>query len=149
MTNKNIFDILNEYRGGTFFKHIEISDKYVKVYFYKDYSEYKNSEDSNIDIHLYNSYWKTGKQVEKMISEPIRLLRDYNEIEVIDFEFGVGDNVYNIHIDRKDFEEYTNTDFDNLKDNDEWINFVDTYIYKLNNPKRTSLFERYVKITKM
>ncbi len=150
MSFKNIFQDTSNLRGGTFFDKVELGDDYVIIYYYASYDSYrKGKPDSQLEYSQFINYWSTGKSVEKMIAEPVRLMKNYTDLKCVTIIFGDDKVKYKIKITKDDFENHTGLDIYELKDEQKWIDFVDKYIYSINNLLRTSFYNKFVKISKL
>ncbi len=147
MIMNDIFRDLRNLTGGTFLDTVEISDDFVNVYYFKDFESYRQkNQDTNITEEYFHNYWSTGKAVEKKIAEPVRIMKNFQQVNRIRFEFGDGAKVYVIDIEKNKFEEYTGFKISTLSNPDKWQEFIDTYIYSLKNPKRTDFFNTFTKV---
>jgi hypothetical protein len=94
-------------------------------------------------------YWATHNSIEKMIVEPIRMLKNFPSLKRVKLVFGDGKNIYDIDITAKELEIFTKYSVKDLTDDLCWQKFVNTYIYSSNNPLRKKLFDRFTTIKKI
>ncbi len=140
--------IKNKIKGSPFVREVKLDSKHLIIQYIFDFQEKKKK--SSIKEDDYNYYFGTGKQVDKiMIGEPIRILKDWQNIHKVSLTLPFEGKFHEVTIERKDIYNYFNSNLFALKDdNDKWVKFVDKYVYKINNKQRDNFIKEFVKIVK-
>lgn len=134
-------------RGSTFYKNLKIEGGILIINYFLTFDEYiKGKDTSRIDNEYFRNYWLKGKAIEKMIVEPIRMMKSFDYLEKVKIIFGDGLKKYSLEVSKDEFENETEFTIQELKDSENWKIFLEKYIERINNPLRDELFNKFVRI---
>ncbi|MDC6156157.1 hypothetical protein HOV72_009590 [Bacillus albus] len=135
-------------RGGNFIKDMKLNNNEAEIIFHDSFASYKSAKpDSNVTEELYKQYFSTGDAIEKMfVSEPVRLLRQFPDLNAVKMTLPVEGKTYNINLDRKELNSHLGFKIEDLKVEDKsWVKkFNDPYVY--DKTKRKAFFKKFVTV---
>lgn len=131
--------------GSPFIQNFDVQGSTLTIKYYLSYEDYeKNKGASKIDGKSFKAYWNTGKAIEKMIVEPIRMMKNFDYLDCVKITYGDGIKKYTLEVFKDEFENEIEFSIQELKESKNWKIFVNKYIYRINNPLRDELFNKFV-----
>ena len=123
--------------GSPFIKDKKIADYFVEVTYFNTYEEFKTHKpDTLIDKNMFDNYFETGDKIVKLlITEPIRILRQFPNIDRVGFNI----RDYHFMVDRNILNNFLGLKIEELSISDgSWVEFVNSFTY--NKDQRPVLF---------
>lgn len=134
-------DYLSLLVGAKFHKSYNfIPNDHLAVEYFSSYEEFKKANpESNVSKEDYENYYAGSQEDKILVGEPIRILREFPELNKITFETPTK----HIHVFRSKLNDYIGQDITKLVPKEEpWIKLIEKYIYnKQEREKYLSHFE--------
>lgn len=136
-------------RGGSFLKSAEIEGNSGSIEILASYEEFKKLEPaSTIEEKQFNDYWNTGDAINKtLMEEPVRLLREFPELQKVDFTILSVGKTYTVELDRETAEQYFKVNLKDLHEDkslDKWREQISAKYFT--PEERAKYVEQFVKV---
>lgn len=134
-------------KGASFLKTSVIANSNeANLEYYDSYDNYKAAKpDSKISKEDFNNYWSTGDAINKaLMEEPLRLLREFPELQNVSMILPFQGKHYFTNVDRSTVEEYLKFKLASL-DKDAWIEKVSNKFFT--KEERSKYIAKFVKVS--
>ncbi|MDP4549820.1 hypothetical protein Q9251_02885 [Alkalihalobacillus macyae] len=136
-------------RGSPFIKSTELiaGGNDLHIIYYSNYADYlADNKDTNHSEKDFNNYFGSGDAIAKiLVGEPVRLLREFKDLENVTLEFGnpTQDDNKHVHVSRYILNKYLGYKVEGLSVEDgSWREkFSNVYLY--DKSKREAFLEQF------